>query len=599
MSQALPLRSELPEELTWDLSLLFKSQADFEAALGQLKELVNAFAEKYRDIYFEKGSLLQALKDYEAIQELAYPVFGYANLGYEVDKLNETYEQNETTLMTVSEWMGQKLAFFLPALAKVDAEIFSEVVDDPEGVRYQYFLREVRRVEGQMLDEQVESVLSGLDGSIFNQSRLYGAMKFQDLAFDDFEVDGVTYANSFPAFEGDWESHLNPGVRHGAWKSFHDGLRKFENTAAANYINHVQTEKKIATLRGYESVFDYLLFDQQVTQEAYHRQIDVIMEKFAPVMQRYARLLQKEHKLEKISLADIKMPFSPEESAKISVADSRTMIEDAFQVMGEEYSAVVTRAFDERWIDYPRNKTKSTGGFCSTIYGGPSYILLNWTGLLSEVLVLAHELGHAGHFQLTHKNQSVLTPDVSTYFVEAPSTANEVIMCQYLLNQPIEAKQKQILIAEFISRTYYHNMVTHLLEADFQRKVYRAIDAGELLNAASLNRFFKETLEQFWGDAVEINEGAELTWMRQPHYFMGLYSYTYSAGLTIGTSIGQRIALKEDAAVSAWLDVLKAGGTKTPLELADMAGVSMHDEQTLLTAIAYVDQLLDQIEALG
>ncbi|UUX35327.1 oligoendopeptidase F [Fundicoccus culcitae] len=599
MSQALPLRSELPEELTWDLSLLFKSQADFEAALGQLKELVNAFAEKYRDIYFEKGSLLQALKDYEAIQELAYPVFGYANLGYEVDKLNETYEQNETTLMTVSEWMGQKLAFFLPALAKVDAEIFSEVVDDPEGVRYQYFLREVRRVEGQMLDEQVESVLSGLDGSIFNQSRLYGAMKFQDLAFDDFEVDGVTYANSFPAFEGDWESHLNPGVRHGAWKSFHDGLRKFENTAAANYINHVQTEKKIATLRGYESVFDYLLFDQQVTQEAYHRQIDVIMEKFAPVMQRYARLLQKEHKLEKISLADIKMPFSPEESAKISVADSRTMIEDAFQVMGEEYSAVVTRAFDERWIDYPMNKTKSTGGFCSTIYGGPSYILLNWTGLLSEVLVLAHELGHAGHFQLTHKNQSVLTPDVSTYFVEAPSTANEVIMCQYLLNQPIEAKQKQILIAEFISRTYYHNMVTHLLEADFQRKVYRAIDAGELLNAASLNRFFKETLEQFWGDAVEINEGAELTWMRQPHYFMGLYSYTYSAGLTIGTSIGQRIALKEDAAVSAWLDVLKAGGTKTPLELADMAGVSMHDEQTLLSAIGYVDQLLDQIEALG
>src|SRR5699024_2642424 len=145
--------------------------------------------------------------------------------------------------------------------------------------------------------------------------------------------------------------------------------------------------------------------------------------------------------------------------------------------------------------------------------------------------------------------QNVLTPEASLYFIEAPSTANEVIMCQYLLNQPISAEQKRVLIAEFISRTYFHNMVTHLLEADFQRKVYQAVDKGEVLNAKRFNAFFKETLENFWGDAVEINEGAELTWMRQPHYFMGLYSYTYSAGLTIGTQIGQKIAAKDETAI--------------------------------------------------
>ena len=141
-------------------------------------------------------------------------------------------------------------------------------------------------------------------------------------------------------------------------------------------------------------------------------------------------------------------------------------------------------------------------------------------------------------------------------------------------------------------------MVTHLLEAHFQRKVYEAVDRSEVLNTKCLNDFFEKTLEEFWGDALEINEGAELTWMRQPHYFMGLYPYTYSAGLTIGTQIGQRIAKGDQDAIGKWLNVLKVGGTKGPLELAESADVSMRDAGALRSTIAYVDGLLDQIESL-
>ena len=122
------------------------------------------------------------------------------------------------------------------------------------------------------------------------------------------------------------------------------------------------------------------------------------------------------------------------------------------------------------------------------------------------------------------------------------------------------------------------------------------MDQGQVLNAAKLRAFFQESLENFWGDAVDINEGADLTWMRQPHYFMGLYSYTYSAGLTIGTQIGQRIAAGDQEAIQAWLGVLKAGGTHKPLDLAIQAGVDMSDKATLLSTVAYVDQLLDRIE---
>lgn len=598
MSKQLPLRSELPIELTWQLELLYPDQAAYEATLDTFKQAVSTFAAKYNGNLSDQTLLLTSLVDYAAIIEQLHHISGYASLGYETDKTNEIYEDNMNRLEDLYEWQGQQLTFYDNQLALLNPDYLEAVSQTEAAAPYVHFLDEVVRQKATHLSQEVEEVLSGLDNSINNQYRQYLTMKLQDMSFAPFTVDGQEYANSFNGFEGEFEVHPHPEVRAKAWTSFHDGLSRYQNSAAINYINHVQTEKKMATLRGFDSVFDYLLFNQKVDREAYHRQIDVIMAEFAPVMQRYASLLAKEHGVEKVSLADIKISFSTEEAATISIEESRVMIEEALSVLGEDYREVVRRAFDERWIDYPMNQTKSTGGFCSTTYNGPSYILLNWTGLLSEVLVLAHELGHAGHFQLTYQEQNVLTPEASLYFIEAPSTANEVIMCQYLLNQPISAKQKRILIAEFISRTYFHNMVTHLLEADFQRKVYQAVDEGKVLNAKRLNAFFKETLENFWGAAVEINDGAELTWMRQPHYFMGLYSYTYSAGLTIGTQIGQKIADKDDKAIASWLEVLKAGGTLGPVELAEKAGVSMTDAAALREAIAFVDGLLDQIESL-
>ena len=138
-------------------------------------------------------------------------------------------------------------------------------------------------------------------------------------------------------------------------------------------------------------------------------------------------------------------------------------------------------------------------------------------------------------------------------------------------------------------------MVTHLLEAHFQRKVYQAIDNDHLLNAEILNQFFYDTLKEFWGDKVKINPGAELTWMRQPHYFMGLYSYTYSAGLTIGTQVGNRIASGDQETIIKWLQVLEAGGSMTPLELSRAVGVNMENTDALRETIAYVNTLVDKL----
>jgi len=121
------------------------------------------------------------------------------------------------------------------------------------------------------------------------------------------------------------------------------------------------------------------------------------------------------------------------------------------------------------------------------------------------------------------------------------------------------------------------------------------IDAGGSVHAGKLNEIKKDVLEKFWGDSVTINEGAELTWMRQPHYYMGLYPYTYSAGLTVATAVNLRILNEGEVAVKDWLEVLKAGGTKTPIELAKMGGVDITTDKPLKDTIAYIGQMIDEI----
>src|SRR5690606_9155142 len=247
--------------------------------------------------------------------------------------------------------------------------------------------------------------------------------------------------------------------------------------------------------------------------------------------------------------------------------------------------------------DFADNVGKQSGAFCASPYGANSFILLTWTNTMRGTFTLAHELGHAGHFQLTNKYQTILNTEVSTYFVEAPSTLNELLLGDYLLNKSDDERMKAFVINNLLD-TYYHNFVTHLLEAELQRRVYALAEAGTPLTADVLRQEKYEAIKNFWGEDVDIPESAGLIWMRQPHYYMGLYPYTYSAGLTIATAVMQRIKQEGDKAVNDWLNVLKAGSTLKPLDLAKMAGVDMSNPDTIKAAVAYVGSLVEQLEAI-
>ena len=175
---------------------------------------------------------------------------------------------------------------------------------------------------------------------------------------------------------------------------------------------------------------------------------------------------------------------------------------------------------------------------------------------------------------------------------------NELLLANHLLRTSEDRRFRRWVLSSLVSNTYYHNFVTHLREAWYQREVYRIIDGGGSVNAEILNGLFRKNLELFWGDCVQIPEGAERTWMRQPHYYMGLYPYTYSAGLTVATQAMLRIRAAGESAVADWKRFLAAGGSGTPAELAAIAGVDISTDGPLNATVDYIGALIDEICAL-
>ena len=597
----LPKRKDVPVELTWDLSAIYNSEDAMQADLEKVRKLADEIERTYKGRLTTAEAILACLDKYGEWMKTLDLMRSWCNLAASVDYGDGALQERDAATARAAAAMGSRLSFIDSEIIAQDEAVLREAV--AQGGPGKPYLEDLLRQKPYQLQPETERVLSALRPALGAPYQIYNMAKLADMKFPSFRAAGEEHPLGYSLYEDHYSHEGDTEVRRAAFDAFSAKLREYENVTAAAYQACVQEEKIMADQRGYQSVFDYLLFGQKVSRELYDRQIDLIMEKLAPHMRRYAKLLQKVHGLDKMTYADLKLPVDPGYVPPVSVEESKKYIVEGLSVMGADYQEMVRTAYRERWVDFAQNQGKSTGGFCASPYGSHSFILLTWHGQMSDVFTLAHELGHAGHFKACNSAQSVFGTGVSSYFVEAPSTMNELLLGHYLLKTNPDKRFRRWVLSNMVGNTYYHNFVTHLLEAAYQREVYKIVDAGGGVQAETLDRIMKETLEKFWGDAVELTEGAELTWMRQPHYYMGLYSYTYSAGLTVATQACKRIEEEGAPAVEDWKRVLSAGGTKTPLELAKMAGVDISTDAPLLDTIetigGYIDEICRLTEEIG
>ncbi len=589
-------RNEIPVEQTWSLDDLFKSNEEFKAALPNLEKMSDQISIYEGKMLENANTLYSCLNALELFSIEANKMGNYAYLNTSTDATNTKAQENAMVFRGLGSKLGAKTVFIDAELMEITTEQLDAFIkEEPRLVDYKKMILDTIEKKKFKLQPETEKVLASLDQVLGAPYNVYSVSKAADMIFDNF-IDGKKneVANSFNLFEGMHEQSENREIRKNAYESFNNTLKQYNNTYAGLYNAEVNKQVTMAKLRGYNDVFEMLLEPQEVTKEMYNRQIDVIYKELAPHMRKYAALLQDELDLDTVRFYDLKAPIDPKNSPDAKYGEVKQLILDSLAIMGEDYLAIINRAFDERWIDYAQNQGKGTGAFCSSPYGVHPYVFITFQDKMRDALVLAHELGHAGHGVLANNAQPFFNTRSSMYAIEAPSTMNELLVGNHMLKTTEDNDVKKFVISSLLS-TYYHNFVTHLLEAHYQRNVYELAEQGAPLTAQTLNNLKLDTLKGFWGDSVEIDDDAGMTWMRQPHYYMGLYPYTYSAGLTASTAIAAKIFSGDTQAITDWLEYLKLGGSRKPLELFKAAGMDLSTDKPVQDAVAYVGSLIDQL----
>ena len=586
-------RSEFPENELWDLTALYQNQEDFLRAIEKTREDIQKFVRDYQGKLSTFEDFERAFAELEQIYIQISHIGNYGFMPQTTDFGDESFAQIAQAAMEFETEANVALSFFDDALIGADEAVLERLGQEPHLTSA---IRQARIKKSHYLGADVEKALTSLGEVFYSPQDIYTKMRAGDFAMADFEVDGKVYKNSFVTYENFYQNHENAEIREKAFRSFSEGLRQHQNTAAATYLAQVKSEKLLADMKGYDSVFDYLLAEQEVDRSMFDRQIDLIMSEFAPVAQKYLKHVAKVNGLEKMTFADWKLDLDSELNPEVSIDDAYDLVMKSVEPLGQEYCQEVARYKEERWVDFAANAGKDSGGYAADPYRVHPYVLMSWTGRMSDVYTLIHEIGHSGQFIFSDNHQSYFNAHMSTYYVEAPSTFNELLLSDYLERQFDNPRQKRFALAHRLTDTYFHNFITHLLEAALQRKVYTLIEEGGTFGASKLNAIMKEVLTEFWGDAIEIDDDAALTWMRQAHYYMGLYSYTYSAGLVISTA-GYLHLKNDENGARDWLELLKSGGSKTPLESAMIIGADISTDKPLRDTIQFLSDTVDQIIA--
>ncbi|NMB18795.1 MAG: oligoendopeptidase F family protein, partial [Erysipelothrix sp.] len=224
-----------------------------------------------------------------------------------------------------------------------------------------------------------------------------------------------------------------------------------------------------------------------------------------------------------------------------------------------------------RWIDIRENKGKRSGAYSSGTYGTNPYILMNWQDNIDNLFTLAHELGHSVHSYFTRKYQPYIYGDYSIFLAEVASTTNENLLLNYLLDQYEEPKVRAYLLNHYLD-SVKGTVFRQTQFAEFEHMIHVKDQKGETLTADHLNQMYWDLNKFYYGESISTEE-IQYEWSRIPHFYYNYYVYQYATGFSAATLFSETIYNGGD--VKPYLDFLKAGSHKYPIDVLKDAGVDM------------------------
>ncbi len=590
-SHALPARGDLPAALTWDLTPLYAATEAWEADFARL-DAVAAPVLAMRGKLDSAEAVARLLDAETTLDRLLERLHTYAHLRHDEDTANDGNQARDARIRARYAEIAAQCAWITPELLAHPEEEIRAWMEAPELKDCRRTLLKVLRNKPHVLSAAEETLLAGAAEMLSASEQTYGLLTNADMAFPDIPgPDG----NPLPLTEGTYRAHLESpdrGVRKAAFETLLGGYGQLQNTVASTLSATVKAHVFMARVRQFPSSLEAALFDDQVPVAVYDGLVGATHDAL-PLFHRYLDLRQRALGLPDLDMYDLYAPLVPACAAKVPMAQAREWVQAACRPLGGEYGEALRTAFDARWIDWPENKGKRSGAYSSGCYDSPPYLLLNHHDRLDDVFTLAHELGHSLHTWLANRAQPHRTAHYPIFLAEIASTVNELLLTHHLLGQPGGADFRAHLL-NHLCDSFKGTVFRQTMFAEFERDLHRWEEEGTPLTAEFLRKNYYELNQKYYGPGIAAHESIALEWCRIPHFYYDFYVYKYATSFCAALVFARRLRAGEG--VDAYLGLLRAGGSRDPLEAVAAAGVDLRDAGVLREAFADFGAALAELE---
>ncbi len=591
--QELKARRDMDPAYQWDLTHLYQTKEDWEAAYVEAEELIPEIGLLRPHLADSAQELLAALSLIDRISEKVERVGAYAFLAKAGDGSDpEAQEMNDrATRLYVT--LSTATAFLEPKLLEIDDGTMKGYMNDPTLASYRHYLEDVSRRRAHTLDADSEAMLAALGDAAQTPSNAFDMLTNVDMEFPTIrDEDGREIRLSNGNFAVFRESKCRR-VREDAFEGYFGAYAKYINTIAALYAGSVKTDTYYASVHRHSSVCEGALFANNVPISVYDSLISAVHDGL-PDMKRYLALRQRVLRLKSLDVYDLYVPMVEDVEYPMPYEDAKVLVRKALAPLGEDYCRMLDRAFSERWIDVYENKGKESGAFSAGVYGVHPYVKLNYTDTLDDAYTLAHELGHAMHSYYSSEAQDYANHDYRIMVAEVASTVNEVLLTKYLLSTETEPRRRAYILNHFLE-SFRTTVFRQTLFAEFERRAHDLYLQGIALTASSLSGLYGE-LEATYYEGAEMRDTIKNEWAYIPHFYNAFYVYQYATGFSSAVAIADKILESGDA--SDYRRFLTLGGSDYPIEELKVAGVDLSSPETVKRAISVFGQTITELTEL-
>jgi oligoendopeptidase F len=547
----------------------------------------------------ESAQSLAAVLEFEKALELKMErVHHYASLQLAEDGTNNQYLARIGQVQNLFTKIGEAAAFVVPEILTIDDKMFEEFIADPVLKEWRIKLHKIRRMKPHVLSFPEERLLALGSVALSGYDDTFSQLTDVDMKFGVL-IDET--GREKPLTQSSFSSFLvkrDPDLRSRAFRQFYAEFQDHQYTLASSLAYSVKADAFRARARHYSSALEAALFPDDVPVSVYDGLIKSVRTNLKPLF-RYFELRRRLLGLRELHLYDTYVPLVPEIDTQFTFDQAAETVLGALAPLGKNYVDVLSEGLrSKRWCDRYENKGKRSGAFSSGSFSAPPYILMNYKeDVFSDIYTLAHEAGHSMHSWFSQNSQLFQDYEYPIFLAEVASTFNEELLTHHLLQTTSDPKMRAYIVNRQID-DLRGTLFRQTMFAEFEKIIHAIEESGDALTLDVFRSEYHKLLETYFAENFVLDPELDLECMRIPHFYHAFYVYKYATGISAAVALSQRVLSGESGSVDAYLNFLRSGGSRFPLETLRAAGVDMATSAPIESTLRLFGQRLDEFEEL-